>query len=143
MRVGQPAGAVGTRGYLRLGIDKRYYFVHRIAWLLSYGAWPDEHIDHINGIPSDNRLKNLRACSPAENLRNRILPHVNMSGVKGVHWHKKNRSWSTNVGYRGKKISAGNFKSLEEATLAVMQLRDYLHGEFANHGDRHSDALSG
>ena len=43
--------------------------VHRLAWLLTTGAWPDV-IDHINGSKDTNCLSNLRNVTASVNQEN-------------------------------------------------------------------------
>ncbi len=50
----------GTRGLL----------AHRIIFFMHHGIWP-ESVDHIDGNRANNRVENLRACTHAENMRNR------------------------------------------------------------------------
>jgi hypothetical protein len=61
---GKPAGHADTDGYLQIGLRfngrDRLVMVHRIIWALAIGAWPEDEIDHLNGILIDNRLINLR-----------------------------------------------------------------------------------
>ena len=48
------------------------YKAHRIAYALHHGADPYPlEIDHRNEIKSDNRICNLRAATPSENMENR------------------------------------------------------------------------
>lgn len=69
---GERAGSLaGASGYRRISIKKKSYAAHRLAWLYIYGTWPTNEIDHINGVRDDNRIKNLRDVSGAENLANR------------------------------------------------------------------------
>ena len=67
--------------YLAVTINSKFYFVHRVIWLMQTGGWPDE-IDHINGDGLDNRWKNLRNVSNKENKMN--LPCRNKLGVHGI-----------------------------------------------------------
>lgn len=63
------------------------YLVHRIIWLMETGEWPDE-IDHINGVPTDNRWVNLRSVSRSGNCRNTKLRKDNEIGIPGVTFWK-------------------------------------------------------
>lgn len=67
---GQVAGTTTARGYRQIRVDGTTYLAHRLAWLHATGAWPQEHIDHINGITADNRLVNLRDVSRFVNAQN-------------------------------------------------------------------------
>ena len=42
------AGSVSSHGYLRIRIDGRVYFAHRLAWLYEFGEFPLGIMDHIN-----------------------------------------------------------------------------------------------
>ena len=57
-RAGNEAGSVSTLGYIMIGINKKLYYGHRIAWLLHYGEWPKNDIVHINSSKTDNRIIN-------------------------------------------------------------------------------------
>jgi hypothetical protein len=48
----------------------------------------DQHIDHINGDKSDNRIENLRVVTFQENMQNiRSARSHGKSGLLGVGWH--------------------------------------------------------
>ena len=70
----------GGSNHKRIAIDKKEYFVHRLAWLYVHGCWPTEDIDHINGDPSDNRIANLREANSVSER------HVCPPGTAGAHW---------------------------------------------------------
>lgn len=134
--VGDIAGCVDDQGYVKVYIDRRAYLVHRIVWILVHGEWPSGEIDHINGNKADNRIANLRVCSRHENQRNTKMRKDNSSGVKGVVWDKRINAWFAQVALNGKTFYGGSFKDLEDAKRAAIELRNRLHGEFANHGEK-------
>ena len=60
-----------AHGYLRLRIDDKIQYAHRIIWEMHNGSIPEGfEIDHINRDTEDNRLANLRLVSIAGNRRN-------------------------------------------------------------------------
>jgi len=64
--VGDIAGSLSL-GYVVIGIDKKIYKAHRLAWLYVYGEFPKEQLDHINGNKEDNRICNLREANQSQN----------------------------------------------------------------------------
>ena len=137
---GSIVNSLQSRGYIRVALDGRYYLAHRVAMLIFYGEWPENLVDHINGIKTDNRIENLRSATLSENSMNRIKGTHNTSGIKGVCYVKSRRKW---VGRVAKKFGhygyIGLFKTKEGAEKAVIKARMRIHGEFANHGTDQSE----
>lgn len=109
------------------------YPVHRVAYAIAHGNWPDGHIDHINGDRFDNRLSNLRVVTIQENARNTKRPVTNTSGVVGVHWSKAARKWRANIRVDQKLIHLGSFDSKADAVKARAEA-ERKHGFHSNHG---------
>lgn len=125
--------ALATGGYLHGNFCGARLKAHRVAWFLSHGKWPDNLIDHIDGNPSNNRIENLRDCSDAENCRNRAKARNNRSGVTGVSWASRNKSWHAYIYVSRSRIDLGYFKTLEEAKKARAEAISQ-HGYSARHG---------
>jgi hypothetical protein len=70
VNAGDVAGYVCPRGYRYISVGGKKQSAHRLAWFLSYGVWPEDQVDHINGDKTDNRLVNLRSATKAQNNRN-------------------------------------------------------------------------
>src|SRR5258705_11915799 len=96
-RAGDIAGYVGGRGYIYIGILGYRILAHRLAWFYSYGVWPDDHIDHINGCKIDNRLENLRIITNAQNIWGSKIQKRNTSGHKGIFWDKSRQQWTAKI----------------------------------------------
>lgn len=124
-------GTTSEKRYSQIGIHKKVYRAHRLAWLYVYGEWAKSEIDHINGNGADNRIVNLRLATPAENAMNRGLRIDNTSGIKGVSWNKKSGQWLAHIGYGGKILHLGLYDTIEEARAARIEAARRLHGEFA------------
>lgn len=126
---GSIAGVIHKTGYLHIRIDSVCYKAHRVAWILHYGVWPSNEIDHINRIKSDNRISNLRDVTRAVNVRNTGNRKDNTSGCKGVSYYKLNKKWGANISENKKVTFLGLFNSItdaEEAYMAAVKKRDQL-----------------
>jgi hypothetical protein len=129
-KTGDVAGTLNSDGYVQIGFRRRKYLAHRLAWLYMYGGWPKQHIDHINRDRTDNRIKNLREVSNAENCQNTDRSSSNKSGHKGVHWHKDTGKWAANVTRNYKTYHLGVFANIEDA-IAARKAAEAVHHKFA------------
>jgi len=119
--------------YCRVAINRKKYQAHRIAWLLTYGSWPVDQIDHINGNKKDNRLENFRDVSNRENLRNQKIPKNNTSGTLGVSFYKSKQGYVASIMINGKSKYLGVFKNKEEA-IAARAAANIKYNFHENHG---------
>lgn len=125
--IGERAGTLTARGYVRIKVDGRLYAAHRLAWLFSYGFWPENQIDHINGVRHDNRIENLRDVSARVNSQNRRRANANnSSGLLGVS-KSRNRFQALIRDESGHMTYLGKFDSAEAAHDAYLSAKDRLH----------------
>ena len=97
-----------------------YILMHRDI----VGASKGDFVDHVNMEKLDNRKNNLRICSNAENLRNRIK--------RGVYYDKKRMKWVVQPRNKnGKKVFLGRYKDLKKAVTVFNKNIVLLHGDFA------------
>lgn len=131
IRIGDVAGCIASDGYVRIRIDGVSYLGHRLAWLYVQGQWPAEQIDHVNGIKSDNRLRNLRPCSCIENAHNAPCHADNGVGLKGVTIERRTGRFFARICVNRRTIHLGTFSTTKEAAQAYDTAARHLHGEFA------------
>lgn len=125
---GAEAGTVDARGYIRIGIARRIYKAHRLAWLYVHGAWPTNEIDHIDGDHGNNRLANLRDVPRQVNQQNLRRPHKRgRSGILGVSLHKQSGKWRARVWVNGRNKSLGLFERAEEAKASYVAAKRQEH----------------
>ena len=121
---------VNARGYLVSKIYGKAYQAHRVAWAITYGKWPADCIDHINGDPSDNRLGNLREATVRQNSLNSRSPR-GTSKYKGVFWLSSGQKWAAAIKVHGKQTRLGSFQDEDDAARSYNQAASKLFGDFA------------
>lgn len=108
---------------------KKHVLMHR--FLLDVPKYLE--VDHKNGNKLDNRRRNIRICTHAENMRNLKLRKDNTSGYKGVGWNFS--KWQARIWFNNKKISLGQFEKKEDAAKAYNEAAKKYFGEYARLND--------
>lgn len=119
--------------YLQVRIQKRdspkenmyYHILSR--YLLK--APRNKDIDHRDRDSLNNTLKNLRLVNKSQNQMN--ARKGNISGFKGVYWHKHTGRWTAAATHKRKKHFLGYFKDRFEAAKAYDKKAQELFGEYA------------
>ena len=88
-------------------------------------------VDHINHDGLDNRKSNLRACTNAENLRNKLPRRELPKGFYFCDDEKRKKPWRAKIRGDGKSLHLGYFSSKKEATEAYNKAAGSYFGEFA------------
>jgi hypothetical protein len=125
---GDRAGYVAQDGYLRIGIDGRYYKGHDLAWFFMCGEPPPFRLDHENRMPTDNRFGNLRQATQSQNCANKISK-LAASRTRGT-W-PVNDKWAAATYKNGRRHYLGRFNTVKEAAMAYDEAAFSHHGEFA------------
>jgi hypothetical protein len=132
VRIDRSAGHVPSQqGRRRIGIDRRVYVAHQLAWFYMTGRWGYPTIDHRDGDAGNNRWTNLRQASRSQNNANRRRPRHNTSGYKGARLCHESGKWRACIGRNGKNIHLGRFETAEAAHAAYLAAARKLFGEFA------------
>ncbi len=132
--------AMMPQGHLQGRIRDVGYLAHRIIWKMVTGRDP-VGVDHINGVPNDNRWCNLREANHFVNGRNYGLGKHNTSGTTGVSFSKEMKRWHAYIqDGNSKRVDLGYFHLLEDAAAARREA-EVRFGYHANHGKRPSQSL--
>lgn len=118
-------------GYLKYELNKKKYYLHRLAWLYIYGDLPKKEIDHIDRNRSNNKISNLREASRTENRYNTRVRCDNITGLKGVEYLKKLNKYRAVISTDGKRMRLGTFSSALDAYSSYIEAAKILHKEFA------------
>lgn len=120
-------------GYLTIGLQGDKHLAHRVAWAHFYGEWPKQHIDHINGDKSDNRIVNLRDVPNQVNMQNKFKAMRNKAhtDLQGVYWYASANKWRSRIQTGGRSIHLGMFDTDSEAHAAYVAAKKIYHEGFA------------
>ena len=125
-------------GYYTVGLFKngkgKSYLIHRLNYIINNPTEDisDYQIDHIDIDKLNNKIENLRKCSPSDNMSNTKTRKNNKLGIKNITKTK----WNTYVfkltknGIKYQK----HFKRLEDAIEYRNIKVNEICGEFANLG---------
>lgn len=136
VKVGTKAGRKGQKGYVQIMIRRVSYKAHRLAWFYVHGEWPKHQIDHINGVPDDNRIANLRDVVNEENAQNSVkAKRNNKLGVKGVHFKHRDKRYWVQISVNSRTKWVGSYATLEEAKAAYFEAKEKYHPGYIYKGD--------
>lgn len=129
--VGTEVGTVLNTGYRQVCLNYKRYLVHRLIWKIYYREEPPPILDHIDGDRLNNKISNLRAATPAQNSRNcagKRISHL----PRGVDINTRGgKPYLARINVGGKKISLGQFETVEEAAAAYIQAAKAHFGDYA------------
>ena len=132
IKIGDKAGFI-HKGYMALRMNKKYYAIHRLIFMMHYGYFP-KFIDHKDNNPLNNKIENLREATSQQNNCNQKLSSRNTSGYKNVIWNKNYKKWQVLIRVNGKMKWFGAYFCKDVARFVAETMRYKYHKEFANHG---------
>jgi hypothetical protein len=125
--------AITAAGYKTGRIYHKTHYAHRVIWAIVHGGWPVGEIDHINGVPADNRLGNLRRVFRDINARNVKMRSDNTSGYNGVYWHASTGKWAARISIDCVNKHLGLFNNIADA-IAARKAAEVGNGYTERHG---------
>lgn len=132
---GKPAGNCDKCGYVKVRLNKKLMYAHRIIWVMVHGDLPDNKmIDHIDGDGFNNLPENLRLADRTTNGRNSSMKINNTSGFTGVYWHSQNKRWCACGAIEGKTRHIGCFLTKQDAYNARLRWQKKVGRFTERHG---------
>lgn len=126
IRVGDFAGSIDSKGYIKICIGGIRYGAHALAWLYIYGELT--MVDHEDNIPSNNAIGNLRKASYSQNNHRRLM--YNPLGHIGVRY--RSGAYEAHIRIEGIITRIGKYDTVEEAAIAYKEAAKKHFGDFAN-----------
>ena len=119
--------------YWVVTINKQKYKRSHIIIMASTGLWPENQVDHINGDSLDDRKDNLRHATELQNAWNhkKRKRRSELSAALPMGVRRNGCGFAARIGYKGKLINIGTYKTVDDAASAYKEKRSELFGEFA------------
>lgn len=83
-------------------------------------------VDHINHDTLDNRNRNIRIVTVAENNKNKKPGSKITSGIRGVYWYSRQGKWTASIRIDKKLYFIGYFNNKFEAKKELDKFKDTL-----------------
>jgi hypothetical protein len=127
---GAKAGGLSGR-YLSTSVDGVPYYVHKLIYIMFHAVCPPL-VDHVNRNRFDNRIENLRPLTNAQNRHNQTGRKDRTTKYKGVCKSTKgSQTFRAFIGFGGRVIYLGSFKTQELAASAYNEAAVQYHKEYA------------
>lgn len=107
---------------------KKVIWIHRAIMDCPKGM----QVDHIDGDGLNNQKSNLRICNNSQNQMNRKPRGTKCSIYKGVSKGKRDLNFVVKIGFGGKNIYLGSFKTAKEGALVYDCAAREWFGRYAN-----------
>lgn len=128
VKCGDLAGWINAKGRVVVRWQGLGVYGHRLAWLLYFGEWPAQHLDHIDGNPANNRIANLRVATVRLNNENRRKPMSNnQTGLLGVSPSRSGRRFYATIRTHGRSTYLGSYATPQEAYEAYVKAKKVVH----------------
>ena len=111
------------KGYLKIMIDYKQTYVHRLVGYCFLGLNENNHddfIDHIDRNPANNDVDNLRIVTNQQN-------QWNTEERKGYYYQKSKRKYHATIKINDKPMFLGLFSTEEEARQAYLNAKQKYH----------------
>lgn len=118
-------------------LDKRIWFLgnrfpySHIVWVVHYGKWPDNMIDHRDHDQLNFKIDNLREATQNQNQHNKQMRNPRGKGVALDTTNYRTKPWMARIMVDSKSIFLGAYATSEEAAEAYKRAALKYHGEFA------------
>lgn len=115
----KPDGLRSAMVYIPSGTTS--VLLHRAAWFLMTGAWPEHQVDHRDGDRGNNKWSNLREATHSQNRQN-LNPVTAKGQLRGVtkQWNR----WKAQIkGADGIYHYLGMFATQEDAHAAYCRAK--------------------
>ena len=106
---------------IKMKLHRVIYYAHNPKWDI-YDASSNNLIDHrvhIDGVPLDNSITNLRVVNIQQNAFN--------TNAKGYCFDKQTNKYLTEIQINGKKKHLGRFDTAEQARNAYLEAKKIYH----------------
>lgn len=129
----RPSGCVYAERFTHVNNKAVGFKLHRVIAERKFNQSLSrkQEIDHENRNGLDNRRKNLRLATHAQNRRNVGSYGNHSSGVAGVSWDSRRSKWAAYIKVDGKAHYLGRFEALSNAVEARQQAEREYFGEFS------------
>ena len=128
-KAGTIVGSENAYGHLVVNLGGTPRYLHRIAFVLMTGEWPQQAVDHIDGNRQNNAWSNLRDVAQRANTENRrSATRGKKSGLPlGVSVDRRDGRIRADITVNGKARSLGRYDTPEEAHAAYLKAKRELH----------------